>query len=102
MNRLSPSLRLKRLLSFSLGLPVVLGLAGSAEAQTPASGSRVSSENGDGMDTHLFRPALDSKGFFSVNGSDILGHGNVSFGLVLDYGHALMRTRSSKVPQGSN
>jgi outer membrane protein OmpA-like peptidoglycan-associated protein len=50
------------------------------------------------MDTHLFRPALDSKGFFSVNGSDILGHNNISFGLVLDWGHAIMRTRSDDVP----
>src|SRR5260221_309477 len=44
-----------------------------------------------GMDTHLFRPAVDSKGFFSVNGSDILGSGDISFGLVMDYGHNLMR-----------
>ena len=26
-----------------------------------------------GMDTHLFRPAVDSKGFFHVNGTDIIG-----------------------------
>ena len=98
MNRFSPSLRLKRLLSFSLGLSVVLGLTGSAAAQTSSSASRVSPDNGDGMDTHLFRPALDSKGFFSVNGSDILGHGNISFGLVLDYGKSIMRTRNDDVP----
>jgi OOP family OmpA-OmpF porin len=72
----------------------------AAEAQF-ASPTRAPATNGDGMDSHLFRPAIDSKGFFSVNGSDILGAGNVSFGLVLDYGHALMRTRSSKVPQGT-
>src|SRR6478736_3711852 len=71
-----------------------------AEAQF-ASATRAPATNGDGMDTHLFRPAIDSKGFFSVNGSDILGAGNVRFGLVLDSGHALMRTRSSKVPQGT-
>jgi len=47
--------------------------------------------NGDGMDTHLFRPAVDSKGFFSVNGSDILGSNDISFGLVMDYGHNIMR-----------
>src|SRR6188768_1519036 len=75
--------------------------SGVAQAQF-ASPNRVPATNADGMDTHLFRPAIDSKGFFSVNGSDILGAGNISFGLVLDYGHALMRTRSSKVPQGSN
>src|SRR5258708_1829742 len=47
--------------------------------------------NGDGMDTHLFRPAVDSKGFFSVNGSDILAANDISFGLVMDYGHNIMR-----------
>jgi outer membrane protein OmpA-like peptidoglycan-associated protein len=49
--------------------------------------------NGDGADTHLFRPAVDSKGFFSVNGSRILGANDVSFGLVLDYGRNLLRVR---------
>ncbi|MGC4094211.1 MAG: hypothetical protein QM756_41140 [Polyangiaceae bacterium] len=57
---------------------------------------RVPSSNGDGMDTHLFRPAVDSKGFFSVNGSDILGKRDISFGLVLDYGLNLMRTRAER------
>src|SRR5882724_9127293 len=67
----------------------ILGLPSVAAAQ--ASDQRVSAGNGDGMDTHLFRPAVDSKGFFSVNGSDILGANDVSFGLVMDYGHNLMR-----------
>jgi outer membrane protein OmpA-like peptidoglycan-associated protein len=53
---------------------------------------RVPDQNGEGMDTHLFRPAVDSKGFMYVNGSDILGAGDVSFGLVLDYGRNLLRT----------
>jgi len=69
----------------------------AAQAQT-ASGFRAPGQNGDGMDTHLFRPAIDSKGFFSVNGSDILGAGNISFGLILDYGRNIMRTRSDKTP----
>ncbi|WP_433930101.1 OmpA family protein [Sorangium cellulosum] len=46
--------------------------------------------NGDGMDLHLFRPAVDSKGLFSVNGADILGANDISLGLVLDYGHNIM------------
>lgn len=75
--------------------------AGSARAQS-ASDVRAPAANGDGMDTHLFRPTIDSKGFFSVNGSDILGAGNVSFGLVLDYGRNLMRTRQSNIPTGTN
>src|SRR3954465_636198 len=56
------------------------------------------SGNGDGMDTHLFRPAVDSKGFFSVNGSDILGANDVSFGLVMDYGHNIMRLEPGHGP----
>jgi OOP family OmpA-OmpF porin len=39
-----------------------------------------------GMDVHLFRPAVDSKGFIDVNGTSILGAGDYSFGLVLDMG----------------
>ncbi len=78
-------------------LLTVLGLPSIAAAQ-----ERVPEGNGDGLDTHLFRPAVDSKGFFSVNGSDILGANNISFGLVLDYGKNLMRTRADQVPQGTN
>jgi len=77
----------------------ILGLPSVAAAQ--ASDNRVSGSNGDGLDTHLFRPAVDSKGFFSVNGSDILGAKNISFGLVLDYGRNLMRTRNKAVPTGT-
>ncbi len=76
----------------------LLAVCRPAAAQITDSGRRVPASNGDGMDTHLFRPAVDSKGFFSVNGSDILGHQNISFGLVLDYGHNIMRTRSDRVP----
>src|SRR5262245_40076356 len=72
---------------------------GVAQAQTtdkriPVTGLPYS--NGDGMDTHLFRPAIDSKGFFSVNGSDILGANDISFGLVLDYGRNIMRTNDDR------
>src|SRR6188768_2545635 len=74
----------------------ILGLPAVAHAQAKV--ERAPAGNGDGADTHLFRPAVDSKGFFSVNGSDILGNKNISFGLVLDYGRNLMRTRSKRVP----
>jgi OOP family OmpA-OmpF porin len=73
----------------SLVVALALLVSASASAQDhrlPASGA-----NGDGMDTHLFRPAVDSKGFFSVNGSDILAKNDFSFGLVMDYGHNIMR-----------
>ena len=39
-----------------------------------------------------------SKGFFSVNGSDILGANDVSFGLVMDYGHNIMRLEPGHGP----
>ena len=45
------------------------------------------------LGAHLFRPALDSKGFFHTNGTDILGKNDLSFGLVIDYGRELLRVR---------
>jgi len=53
--------------------------------------------DGQGMDTHLFRGAVDSKGFFYVNGTDIIGANQFSFGMVLDWGHALMRSNQTAV-----
>src|SRR3954447_6540303 len=70
-----------------------LAAAQPHETRLPGTGA-----NGDGMDTHLFRPAVDSKGFFSVNGSDILGANDVSFGLVMDYGHNIMRLEPGHGP----
>jgi outer membrane protein OmpA-like peptidoglycan-associated protein len=46
--------------------------------------------NDRGMDLHLFRPAVDSKGILTVNGTDILGHLDFSFGLVLDGGFGIL------------
>lgn len=72
-----------------LFVPLLLGccsLSTIAHAQ-----DRVLADNGEGMDTHLFRPAIDSKGFFTVNGSGVLGANDISFGLVTDYGRNLMR-----------
>ncbi|RLB49868.1 MAG: OmpA family protein [Deltaproteobacteria bacterium] len=62
--------------------------------------------NGDrGMDLHLFRPAVDSKGILSTNGTDILGHLDFSFGLVLDAGFGILPVdgfvNDESVPIGS-
>jgi len=65
-------------------------LAGSAAVAQPKV-SAIPDGNGAGFDTHLFRPALDSKGFFHTNGSDILGKNDISLGLVLDYGRNILR-----------
>jgi OmpA-OmpF porin, OOP family len=67
----------------------LLAAAPVALAQAPT-GARIQAGNGDGADAHLFRAPVDSKGFLSVNGADVLGGGEISFGLVLDYGYGLM------------
>ncbi len=44
-----------------------------------------------GMDLHLYRPAVDTRGYFSVNGSEVMPHKKFSFGLVLDAGFGILR-----------
>ncbi len=72
-----------------------------AAAQSESSRIPENGSNNDGMDTHLYRPAVDSKGFFHVNGTDIIGAGDISFGLFLDWGHTLLRTTNSDLPLGT-
>lgn len=67
--------------------------AGMFGAEREAQAQPIPAANGDGFDTHLFRPALDSKGFFHTNGTDILGANDLSFGLVGDYGRGLLRVK---------
>jgi hypothetical protein len=69
------------------------GAAGAQGKTTVADripGTNPTTNSSGGADLHLFRAAVDSKGFFSVNGADILPGGDISIGLVLDYGHAIM------------
>ena len=63
-----------------------LSLAAPAAAQ-----DGLNESNGGGFDLRLFRPAVDSKGLITLNGTDILGAGGFSFGLTLDAGTALGR-----------
>src|SRR5262249_42968869 len=55
-----------------------------------------------GFDLRLFRPAVDSKGLFAVNGTDILGAGDLSFGLVGDAGFGLLRAGRNGAPLVAN
>ncbi|MFH1129869.1 MAG: OmpA family protein [Pseudomonadota bacterium] len=41
--------------------------------------------NGGPIDLQLFRPAMDSKGFITLNASQILGHLDLSFGLAINF-----------------
>jgi outer membrane protein OmpA-like peptidoglycan-associated protein len=83
--------------SLTVALALLAGLAPAAAHAQDA----VAAGNGKGFDTHLFRPALDSKGFFTVNGTEVLGAKDLSFGLVLDYGNGLLRV-PDKGQSGTN
>jgi outer membrane protein OmpA-like peptidoglycan-associated protein len=67
-------------------------------SERAAEAQQIPSSNGGGMDTHLFRPAYDSKGLFTTNGSDVLGNNDISFGLIIDYGRQLLRINNSANP----
>jgi outer membrane protein OmpA-like peptidoglycan-associated protein len=67
------------------------------QSQTP-----IQATNGDGYDLRLFRPAVDSKGQFVVNGTDILGAWDLAFGLVVDYGRDLARIGAPEMAGGNN
>ncbi len=81
-------MRLSHALTSVLIVLVASGVAVEAEAQ-PKESRTADGTNGAGADTHLFRSAYDSKGFFSVNGADLIGHNDISFGLILDYGYGI-------------
>jgi outer membrane protein OmpA-like peptidoglycan-associated protein len=78
-------IRIHRALAWGVAA-LVWGVGAEALADDP-----IASSNGKGMDTHLFRPAMDSKGLFSINGTEVLGANDISFGLILDYGETLLR-----------
>lgn len=92
--------RRTRATSVALCLAVAF-CAASASSGAQSKPPALDPANGDGLDTHLFRPAMDSKGFYTVNGSEVLGHTDFSFGLVIDYGRNLLRVVDSqqKSPQ---
>src|SRR5262249_31905283 len=73
------------------GLVLFAVAAIPAGASGPARPNGVRPWNGGGLDTHLFRPALDSRGLLAVNGVDVLRSGSVSLGLVIDYGRGILR-----------
>ncbi len=75
----------------SLAFAIAMALAAMGASREALAQNAIPGNNGSGIDTHLFRPAMDSKGLFTTNGSDILGNKEISFGLVIDYGHNLLR-----------
>lgn len=45
---------------------------------------------GANADINAFRPAIDSRGYITVNASQVLGHKDLSFGLVTNWGHSVL------------
>jgi len=68
---------------------VVAGLVAAFMLLAPLSASGADkklTQDGQGMDAHLFRPAVDNKGHFTVDGTQVLPHLAISLGLTLDFG----------------
>ena len=49
---------------------------------------------GSAFSLQTFRPAVDSKGYVTVNASQLLGHLDFSLGLVGSYAHDVLELRS--------
>ncbi len=65
-------------------------------ALTASAASSTAQVGGD-VDLNYFRPAIDSRGYITVNASQILGNLDVSFGLVTNWGRNVL-----KFEQGAN
>src|SRR3954468_9884228 len=57
------------------------------------SAARAQDATADAFSLQNFRPAVDSKGYITVNASQILGHLDFSFGLVGNYAHDVLNLR---------
>ncbi|HET7503749.1 MAG TPA: OmpA family protein [Kofleriaceae bacterium] len=63
-----------------------------ASAFAPGLGGAALAEPAGNIDLNVFRPAMDSRGYLTVNASQVLGDRELSFGLgSLDWGHSLLK-----------
>src|SRR6476620_496026 len=66
-------------------------LLGSVTLVLAALTSAASAEPAGNIDLHGFRPAIDSRGYLTINASQVLGDKELSFGLgAIDWGHGLL------------
>src|SRR6478752_10758840 len=54
------------------------------------------------VDLEIFRPAMDSKGFITINSSAVLGQWDFSFGLVTSYARRPLSFQGNQVFGGQN
>jgi len=62
----------------------------------PSVAAAQSSQQGGNIDLQAFRPAMDSRGFITINASQVLGHRQLSFGLVTNWGRNVLRFESGE------
>ncbi|HEY4176508.1 MAG TPA: OmpA family protein [Kofleriaceae bacterium] len=71
---------------------LAFGIRASTVASVLLAAGTASAQSAGSLTLDTFRPAMDSRGYITVNASQPLGHGEVSFGLgALDWGHHLLR-----------
>ncbi len=64
-------------------------------AATLAASTAQAKPSGGNIDLNAFRPAMDSRGYITVNASQILGHKELSFGLVTNWGYRVLEMSGS-------
>ena len=69
----------------------VLGLCSLSSFTAIALPARAHADGGGDVELSAFRPAIDSRGFITVEGADSLESGQLSFGLVSSWARGLLR-----------
>jgi OOP family OmpA-OmpF porin len=87
-----------RPLTLAIGTTALVGAVtlSASEAQAQDAPAETLTNANGGANAHLFRPPVDSKGFITVNGADVVGHLDFSLGLFLDYGYGIMPLTEGK------
>ncbi len=72
-----------------------LALAALAAISIVSSEAKAQSTNvGGNAEINAFRPAIDSRGYITVNASQVLGHKELSFGLVTNWGKNVLTLKN--------
>ncbi|MBT8491438.1 MAG: hypothetical protein KJO07_00140, partial [Deltaproteobacteria bacterium] len=56
-----------------------------------AAPATAAAQDGGNVELSFWRPAMDSRGYITVNASQVLGHNEFSFGLVTNWGRGLLK-----------
>ena len=76
--------QIRRIFGVSLGL--ILGISLLLAAAPVLAQDQAIVDDGQGMEAHLFRSAVDTKGHFTVDATPLLPHLAISLSLMLDFG----------------